>query len=85
MKDGEKDYLQDKIHLSLSEDSYVFNEVRRMMNERCGVEKTTQYWDGDLDAPETMDEADKMHDIYVECENEIIIALLKRMLEAFEK
>lgn len=80
MNDGELEYLRTKVTETLSEDKYVFEDVRHMMEAEYGPMETTLYWNGDYDAEETRDKADAMSDFYVSCENEVISKVLRSIL-----
>lgn len=81
MNNGQLEYLKTKVTEALSEDQYVFEEVRREMERKYGVTETTSYWNGDFDAEETRDKADAMTDFYTNAENKVIRKVLNHVLE----
>ena len=78
---GKLEYLKTKVTEALSEDQYVFEEVRHAMEQEYGPMETTLYWNGDFDAEETRDKADAMTDFYTNAENKVIRKVLNHVLE----
>lgn len=80
MENGQLEYLKTKVQESLSEDEYVFEDVRHMMEAEYGPMETTLYWNGDYDAVEHRDKNDAMTDFYQSVENEVISKVLRHVL-----